>query len=275
MHLFLSPHYDDAVYSCGGLIAQLTRAGEPVRIYTVMGATPPETVPDTPIIRDLHARWQAGDDPVKMRRQEDETAVYLLDAEAGYNNIIPDCIYRTAHGGRALYADGQAIFGAVDPDDPAIVRLELKLPTAHQLWQAIRFTEDGDALFEQQNPALVTVYAPLGVGNHVDHQIVRDWALKLRETYPALTLMLYEDFPYIRNTDALVRVQQELPLALTPVVHALSEEAVQMKVQAVAAYGTQLTTFWDDETALDADVRRTLTQRGQGTPAEIVYRVGA
>jgi LmbE family N-acetylglucosaminyl deacetylase len=275
MHLFLSPHYDDAVYSCGGQIAQLTRAGQTARVYTVMGAKPPETLPDTPIVQELHARWKAGEDPVKVRRQEDETAVYLLDGQVGYNNAIPDCVYRTAHGGRPLYPDEASLFGVVDPDDPAITALELKLPTASQLWQDIQFDEQDNPVFIQQDPALITIYAPLGVGNHVDHQIVRDWAFKLHQTYPTLTLMLYEDFPYSREAQMIEPLLAALPVSLTRAPQALDDAAIQAKITAVAAYATQFNTFWTDEAALVKDVRTTLVQRGGGTPSEMLYRVSS
>ena len=238
-----------------------------------MGAQSPEVLPNTPLIRELHARWKVSDDPVKARREEDETAVYLLNGQVGYNNAIPDCIYRTAFGGHALYPDEQAIFGSIDPDDPAIVALELKLPSAHQLWQDIRFDEADNPIFVPQDPALVTLYAPLGVGNHVDHQIVRDWAFKLRQTYPTLTLMLYEEFPYIRQTEQIAPTIRSVPFSLTPIAYPLNEATIQAKIDAIATYRSQLDTFWADEQALADDVWDTLTQRGAGTPSEIVYRV--
>jgi LmbE family N-acetylglucosaminyl deacetylase len=273
MHLFLSPHYDDAVYSCGGLIAQLTRAGKQARVYTVMGAKPPEILPDTPIVQELHARWEAGEDPVKARRQEDETAVYLLDGQVGYNNAIPDCVYRTAHGGRPLYPDEASLFGVVDPDDPAITTLELKLPTASQLWQDIQFDEHDNPMFIQQDPALITVYAPLGVGNHVDHQIVRDWAFKLRQVYPTLTLMLYEEYPYIREPQKIDPLVAAMPVPLTRLPQVLDEAAIEAKIAAVGAYVTQRSTFWPDDEAMNKDIRAILMQRGGGTPSENIYRV--
>jgi len=273
MHLFLSPHYDDAVYSCGGLIAQLTRAGETVRVYTVMGAQPPHNAPNTPLIRELHARWQAGDDPVKARRLEDETAVHLLDGEVGYNNALPDCIYRTAYGGRPLYPNATAIFGTVDPDDPAIVALELKLPNFHQLWQAIHFDENDNPVFVPLDRQQVTVYAPLGAGNHVDHQIVRDWAFKLLKLQPATSLMLYEDFPYIRDPKAILAPLKKSHFALESINTMLDEEAIQAKIKAIAAYRSQFDSFWTDEQAMIDDVRDTLMQRGKGRPSEVMYRV--
>lgn len=273
MHLFLSPHYDDAVYSCGGLIAQLTRDGETVRVYTVMGGQPPEQAPDTPLIRELHARWKTDEDAVKARREEDETAVYMLDGQVSYNNSLPDCIYRTAYGGRALYPTVEAIFGKVDPDDPAITALEMKLPKAGKLWQDIRFDDADNAIFVPLDPTAVTLYAPLGVGNHVDHQIVRDWAFKLYQTYPGLTLMLYEEFPYIRAHEDIAPTIRSIPFLLKPISYPLDEATIQLKIEAIAAYRTQFSTFWEDDQALADDVHDILRVRGFGTPSEVLYRV--
>jgi LmbE family N-acetylglucosaminyl deacetylase len=190
-----------------------------------------------------------------------------------YNNALPDCIYRTAFGGRALYPNEKSIFGAVDPDDPAIVALELRLPKAGKLWQDIRFDEADNAIFVPKDPSLVTVYAPLAVGNHVDHQIVRDWAFKLLQTYPTLTLMLYEDFPYIRAPEDIKPAIKSVPFPLTPIIHPLNEAEAQIKIEAMAAYRSQLSSFWDDEQAMADDIRDTMTSRGKGKPSEIVYQV--
>ncbi len=68
MHLFLSPHPDDAVLSCGGLIHQLTQKGEPVTILTVMAGDPPDPLPDTPLVRELHQRRSSRQNPCTSTR---------------------------------------------------------------------------------------------------------------------------------------------------------------------------------------------------------------
>lgn len=272
MHLFLSPHFDDAVYSCGGTIYQLVQSGQTVRVYTVMGGTPPEKLPDTPIVRDLHQRWQSGENPVLVRRLEDEAALHGLDAEAAYNSLIADCIYRVSLTGEALYATEAAIFGSVHPTDPAVTHLTVKIASAGSLWQPITFDEiTGITRFVKDEQDAVTVYAPLSVGNHVDHQIVRDWALDLKQQYPYLRLKFYEDFPYIRQVETIPAALAGLRVPLTKETVHLTKDAVQAKMRAVAAYRTQISSFWTDEAALTADVDAVLRRTGQGTPAEGYY----
>jgi LmbE family N-acetylglucosaminyl deacetylase len=268
LHLFLSPHFDDAVYSCGGMIAQLTQAGALVRVYTVMGGSLPAVLPATPIVRELHARWQAGNDPISARRAEDQTALHLLDAEAAYNSQLPDCIYRVNGEGVPLYPDGAALFGAVAPLDPAVIQLELRLPSASQLWRKIAFRDDGSAEFIPN--ADVTLYAPLAAGQHVDHQIVRDWARKVHYTYPTVRLRFYEDFPYNRNSATVANALAQLPPLTVENVN-LTEAAVEAKIQAMLAYRTQFSTFWQDEAALRADLAQTF--RTNSGYAERIYHL--
>lgn len=274
MHLFLSPHYDDAVYSCGGTIYQLVQAGQTARVYTVMGGSLPAHLPDTPIVRDLHTRWQAGDDPVKTRRAEDNAAIHALDAEAAYNSSLPDCVYRvTSRDATPLYPSEESIFGAVHPDDPAVAQLEFKVFNASSLWREIRFDEAGNHQFVSEDTTSVSVYAPLTIGNHVDHQITRNWAFKLRQAYPHLTLKFYEDFPYTRTPGVIDPVLAAFPFPVQKETVYLTDAAIQAKIESIALYRSQLSTFWADTAALAEDVTRTLTLRGEGRPAEIYYVV--
>ena len=237
-HLFLSPHYDDAVYSCGGTIHQLTQQGQQVIIFTLMAGSPPDPMPDTPIVQDVHKRWQAGADPVQVRRAEDQQAATLLGARTLYNEL-PDCIYRTS-GTMPLYPTVESIFGHIHIDDDAVLRL-----------RGLGLAFDG----------LTALYAPLGVGHHVDHQIVRDWALGLKRATPELKLLLYADYPYTRDPsalDAALAYYHPTPLQAQPIT--LSEADLQAKIAAMQAYQTQLSTFWTDAAHLAADVRAAFTQ---------------
>ena len=115
MHLFLSPHLDDVALSCGGLIHQLATHGQTVTVRTIM-AGDPVVVPDTPLIRDLHRRWAAGDNPMKIRREEDECAWRQFGVSVEHLPL-PDCPYRMNTAGEALYPVNESLFGAVHPDD--------------------------------------------------------------------------------------------------------------------------------------------------------------
>ncbi|MBA4379671.1 MAG: PIG-L family deacetylase, partial [Anaerolinea sp.] len=54
--IYISPHLDDAVLSCGGLIWEQSHAGTQVEIWTVCTGDPPEG-PLSPFAEVLHAEW--------------------------------------------------------------------------------------------------------------------------------------------------------------------------------------------------------------------------
>jgi LmbE family N-acetylglucosaminyl deacetylase len=245
VHLFLSPHYDDAVLSCGGLIRQLARNGETVRILTVMGDDIPAVLPDTPIIRDLHQRWQAGYDPVAVRRQEDQCAAEAVNAQADHLPY-PDCVYRVDSDKRPLYPSEESLFGDVHPDDP-LCQVSLAGSLPHDL---------------------TALYVPLGVGHHVDHQIVRDWGLSLRGEL--FVLKLYAEYPYSRDKTAVAHVLQHgHPLKSERVT--LSEQDVQAKLRGIACYRSQISTFWGSISEMEQAVRQFMMEIGGSVYAETYY----
>lgn len=255
-HLFLSPHFDDAVLSCGGQIAQLTAQGHTVVVYTVMAGRPPRDLPDSPILRDLHDRWKAVGDPVVARRYEDMNAVRMLGAVARHDTIS-DCVYRIRYGPggvrQALYPTEESLWGPVHPADTAVLLLSAAL-----------LPYDG----------VHVLHVPLGAGGHVDHRLVRDWGRRLARIYPDLTVLYYEEYPY--NTDSAA-VQTALaafaPEVLTPRDHLLSESALRVKIAAIGCYKSQISTFWQDTVDMARAVREDALRAGGGQPAEREWRV--
>lgn len=233
MRLVLSPHYDDAAYSLGGLLHRWTREGHTVTILTVMAADPPDPPPDSPIVREVHARWEAGENPVPARRKEDETAARILGAALRFGPAA-DCIYRCDEQGQALYPDEAAIFGAVRANDPAPKMLDASLGE----WTA---------------PEMLL--APLAAGHHVDHQIVQAWARRLAARWPGTRLYFYADYPYSRDTAVVQQALDSLAEQVTARHFALSEADIEAHIRAAAAYRSQRSTFWEDDAALSAEVR--------------------
>lgn len=241
--LFLSPHYDDAIYSCGGTIHTLTQGGATAHVMTVMAGTPTPPLPDTPIVRDNHDRWQIGAQPVNVRRAEDRTATALVGAQAHYLTI-PDCIYRT-YDDQALYPTDESLWRAPHAADHTLNRL-----------RGIQIPDD-----------VATIYAPLAVGNHVDHQIVRDWGRALQSV--GYTVYFYEDYPYLRQTAAVERAKSLLVSAgarLQAQHTAFDDATMQAKIKAMRAYHSQTTSFWESEAAVAAEVCATFASDDQ-TPA--------
>ena len=253
-HVFLAPHADDVALSCGGMIAQRVQAGDEVVIVTVMmGEVPP--VPLTPFIEEHFERWGLGRDPVSGRKAEDEAAARLLGATVHFGSI-PDALYRCdslQHGW--LYPKREALFGAVQDRDPAPAQLE-----ESRLWAIL----DGADV----------VYAPLGAGHHVDHQIVRDAMLEAFRNRSGVAFFLYEEYPYSAEGVAVVeQARAALDDTTIPRLRMLDRQAMQTKVQAIACYRSQLSSFWANPEHMEDHVRRYALQVGAGRWAERLWRV--
>lgn len=229
--IYLSPHLDDAALSCGGQIAAATRAGQRVLIVGVTAGDPPAAVSD--YAHGLHTRWELVVDAVAARRAEDLAACARLGADAVHWDL-PDCIYRADPAtGKPYYTSDADLFG----------------PVADAEWGLV----DDLAARLRDLPAHGRLVAPLGVGNHVDHQLTR---LAAARAFGAAGLRYYEDYPYADEPGAIAAA-----LALSPAwswraeVIALDAAALAAKCDAVAAYQSQLSTFFRDRAHLDAQVR--------------------
>lgn len=266
-HIYLSPHFDDAVFSCGGQIAQLTRSGVAVTIYTVMAGDPPKGFVPTALTDELHARWKRGmtaEQALAARRDEDREAAARLGAALAFGSAA-DAVYRVGKtSGTALYLTSEEIFGDVHPDDPI---------TPEALEQIFLAT------YAHLTPEVV-LYAPLGVGHHVDHQLVRAMALRLAARFRLRNVYFYEDFPYARDGDtARLRAVSELARAmrahpehfgLRAVPHkvVIDESALAQKIAASACYRSQVDTFWADSGELERVFREYHALSG----GELCYR---
>ncbi len=238
--IFLSAHLDDAVLSCGGLIASRAEA---TAVWTIFAGDPPAGEL-TPFARELHERWQTGPAAVAARRAEDVAACARLGAVYRHFSY-PDCIYRRLPDGRPVIADREDLFRpAAEPG----------------------LTAELAGLFQTQIPAGTRVACPLTYGGHVDHRIVRAAAEQAH-----CELWYYPDYPYAAQPEA---GGGETGRALLPpdsraVRFDLPAEATATWEQAAAAYVSQISTFWADEAALRAALREYARQGGGST----LYRV--
>ena len=246
-HVYISPHLDDAVLSCGGRIWQQVQTGEHVLVVTIFAGTPAPSVSLSPFAQELHTRWGHLADAAIKRRDEDLAALAVLEADAVHWPYT-DCIYRRTPDGRFPYASGEALFSEIHPAEKALVaELAARL-------KELSLSQDG------------TVYAPLGVGHHVDHQIVRQAAEASGQP-----LIYYEEFPYAEEPQAVQAALEEgqWQAKLTP----LSEKALEAKIAAIACYRSQISTFWADLAAMAAAVRAFAGRTDR--PAERYWVLGA
>jgi len=178
----------------------------------------------------LHDRWELQNEAVSRRRKEDIDACRILGADY-LHWAIPDCIYRHhPQSGEPYYTSNQDIFGPVHLADNALLDT---------------LTKDIASL-----PAYGRIFVPLSVGNHVDHQITRLAA----ERYFGTELYYYEEYPYAVVPGAVNAVIADGGAAWKSETIAIPEEAMKIKIDAIAAFSSQLSTFFLDPSDLEKQV---------------------
>jgi LmbE family N-acetylglucosaminyl deacetylase len=231
-HIFLSPHLDDVVYSCGGTIGVQVSSGLYPLVITVFGGIPPANTKLSAFALQHHRRWGADltkepGDIIKVRRQEDAAALDYLQADYLWLDF-PEAIYR---GNPAQYTSEEQILGGkIHPADQTIDRqlAEILLDLQSRLPDAVW-------------------YAPLGIGRHVDHQLVCSAADRLVQR--GTKVYFYEDFPYVTRDGALQIRTEELGSNFEPNFVEMSEY-LPVRQEAAAAYASQITNNFSDKDAM-------------------------
>jgi LmbE family N-acetylglucosaminyl deacetylase len=221
--IYLSPHFDDVAFSCGGLLWEQAQQGESVSIWSVCaGETPSGEL--SPFARGLHERWELGENASSRRRGEDQKSAHRLGASYRYFSV-PDCIYRRDPGtGEFMYAFEAALNGALLPGDLQVIRtLTVEL---------------SDSL-----PHEAILVCPLGLGNHVDHQLTRRAAEGLERD-----LYYYADFPYVlKNKNHL---EQMAGAGWISQVFPVSPYGLTAWMDSISVHASQISTFWETDLAM-------------------------
>ncbi len=212
-HVYLSPHLDDAVLSCGGALARHVANGARALVVTLCTAVPPPDGPFSDLAHEFHGEWGLSPaEVVTARLREDEVAMARLGVDYMYVGMM-DALYRHPEA----YNSRASIFGTPAADDP------LQAPLAQFL-----------ATLRERMPNAM-FYAPLGAGKHVDHQITYLTVLDVLGEGVAF----YEEIPYVLQPNVL---QQRLNELDAPFVASIIniDNGVLRKVRAAAAYESQL-----------------------------------
>jgi LmbE family N-acetylglucosaminyl deacetylase len=254
--MVLSPHFDDAALSMGGIIHQRSRSGSAVTVVNVFAASPTHLKKFSPLAKRLHESWSNGQNPVPRRVLEDEKALRCLKAKSINLNFF-DAIYREA-GGEFFYADMATLLGSPHPQD-----------VQHVTEIAQAFESQVHAQLNLSSKSSAEVFAPLAIGNHVDHQIVsgvgealkaKGWKVRFYEDYPYSDPILYP------NRQKREKENRESELVI------LSDADLEAKTAAVSQYASQLSLLFGPGQNL-GDLLRIHAQRiGGSRPAERIWR---
>lgn len=163
MEVFLSPHPDDAVWSCGGRMAALVAAGRPVVVVTCFSGDPGGDW------GWLGEPWRAIARP-RLRRIEDDRAIARIGGRL-LTLGLPDAALRGDDAGPAYRTPLDLQAG--EPEAGVVAALVDRL----------------DGILRPG----CRLHAPLAMGGHADHRAVAD---AVRLLPGPCEVIWYEDFPY-------------------------------------------------------------------------------
>jgi LmbE family N-acetylglucosaminyl deacetylase len=216
--IYLSPHFDDIAYSCGGLAWEQVQAGQQVSIWTICAGDPPDA-DLSPLTQELHARWKTGSEAGAVRREEDRRSCEILGVKMRHFQI-PDVIYRT------------------DPDtgEPVIKLNGDLFSTSPEKYLVNQLA----SMFMHEVPRGSQLVSPMTLGSHIDHLLVR--AAAERTGFP---LLYYADYPYVLTSPRILAEFEQGQWKRQPAI--ISEAGVQAWQGSIAAHASQSSTFWRDD----------------------------
>lgn len=207
MTVFVSPHFDDAIGSCGCLINNLVQCGETVEILTVFaGRHGCQNVSN--FSKTLLKLWQLVDGIIE-RAEENVISCSRIGAVVRNLPFI-EAIYRNCNG-RWLYPNANDIFGKIQPEDKL-------LPNG--------IANTINSIYSDN----IRFYFPGGRGSHVDHLLVKFAGEILASR--GYNIILYTDFSYEGQINSIFPLEEETLY--------FGRDDLKAKIFAMDAYKSQL-----------------------------------
>ena len=228
--IVLSPHLDDAILSCGGLLWHLRRHMPHVPCLVVSICTA-----DSPLTTHARHPWRDAIAAPSVRRQEDRSAMSTLDCPYIHLGFL-DAIDRMDRQGKPMY---RQVFHVDSHPDDADHERELAL-TLRRICAG---------------PGPTLLVSPIGIGGHIDHVQCSRSATALGD-HDGVSLLYYEDVPYRLPGHGPHRHSADDPAA--PAVTILSQDGstpdarlaltfdTDTKVMLVAHYQSQVPMLFGD-----------------------------
>lgn len=216
--VIISPHFDDAVLSCAGLIGCFIEEGKTVEICNVFTKIQKENVKFSKVIREYIAEdmnnpiayvdMQVCEKWIQLRQKEDDRACKFLNCKKRDLGYI-DAIFRMKSN-QYIYDTEEKLFSEYKAHDEEFMKIDL-------INRLNFICKDFDAcLF------------PMAIGNHVDHRIVHDMGLEINKNWH--NVCFYCEIPYSIDPEFQVLSIEKLNIS----------KLMDLKLKAVGFYGTQL-----------------------------------
>ncbi len=206
--VFVSPHFDDAVCSCGCLMTQFVKQSHRVFLVTVFANKHNNEL--SPFAQELHNEWSKNG--LVNRELENKKACDILKVTS-VNLKFDDAIYRKV-GNQFLYPINNGdIFNKINVYDKL-----LPCEIAHEIMN--NFGKYG-----------YEYYFPIGKGKHVDHLLVKEAGLILIKY--GYKVIFYEEFYY--DDKPLIKKFNEFKYYCD----------IEEKIKAIMQYTSQLKMLFD------------------------------
>jgi len=176
-YIFFSPHIDDAVLSCGGLIASLK--GKKILVVDIFTNFLGEKYSKHAKYYLKSLKFADASEYFTARKEEEKKAARILNFDFYFCNF-PEAIFRFEKKiifNNFFYKNTEQLLSGINKRDKKIIFLVKKRV---------------DDILKDSRTRNGKIYFPLGIGNHADHKILNKIGLSLKNK----NIFFYQDFPY-------------------------------------------------------------------------------
>lgn len=212
--LFISAHYGDVVYNCGGAIAQAVRTGSSCLVATVFAGSPTRR-PSTELARRMQQELNLDPDYDAICRWDDLHAVGRLGGSVTHLNFLAAIHRRGPHGQPEYTTIADMSNRSRPPSEPLVASLAVQI----------------DRLLATFRPKLL--YVPMADGQHVDHRATRQAVARAAaQSFDGPSLRFYEEPQGVAGDPTSDPQNANLKSGLTM----LSPGTLELKLAALAEY---------------------------------------
>lgn len=220
--IFFSPHFDDAILSAGNLIHSFTKKGQSVLVITIFTKGSTSTQPSAQAFL-RQSGFLDSNALFAQRKKEDIQAVKTLGAHHLHLSFV-DAGFRTDH--------------------PTVAHIFKSRMTPQDRQLLAEIVKSFNRCTTKHATADCHFFAPLAVGNHIDHEIIYTAVHKTWNPMRNWQISFWEDVPYRHRTgETCTRLAQ-----VTDQVAGLQQEILysytgKQKHAAINAYTSQITSL--------------------------------
>jgi len=233
-HIFISPHFDDVVLSCGGMIASFA-GKESVLVVTIFTGAGEGKLSRYGKKYIQFCGFKNSRQYFKTRKKEEKKAATILKYETKWLGF-PEALFRYKERPvfpRFFYNNKKKLLGKINKDEEILPALEKKVKN----------------IINSYHQKIKKVYFPLGVGGHVDHRllnqigqgVVRRSQLKKEKVY------FYEDFPYLLTVNRKEMIDSFQKKKMKRVKIYLNKKSLKLKQQSILVYSSQIKPLFKTE----------------------------